>query len=167
MGAVWRRMGIGVAMFILGPLTPGSVAAQFSDPCGAACALTLGATGVVAATGAVVAFGRLEGGMSTTSQGAWTWGMSFAFVVANGIALSGNGEQQRRGVYGAAIGSAVGSLVWLGVAATADRNDGARLLAASLIGAAAGAVLGGVYGAVTHGEEGDVPVPVLSLGLHF
>lgn len=162
-------MGIGVAMLILGPLTPGSAAAQFSDPCGAACALTLGATGVVAATGSVAAFGRLGGGMSTSSQVLWTGGISYALVVGSGMALSGNGERQERAVYGAAIGSAAGALVSLGVAAIADRSDGTRLLAASLIGAAAGAVLGGVYGAVSHGDDDTVvpSFPALSISIPF
>jgi hypothetical protein len=131
-------------------VAPREAAAQFTNPCDVTCAAALGATGAVAATGAVVAIGRLSGGVSTTAQAAWTWGASFAGVVGAGIALQRNGERQERAIYGAALGSAVGSLVSLGLTATGSRHDGARLLAASLIGASAGAILGGVYGAASY-----------------
>jgi len=151
---------------LFGPLTPQRAEAQFADPCATACALTLGAVGAVAATGAAVALGRLEGGMSTSSQGLWTWGMSYALVVGSGIALSGDGERQERAVYAAAVGSAAGALAGLAIASMGGSSDGTRRLAGTLIGAAAGAIVGGVYGAVSQDETGTIATG-LSLSLSF
>ena len=163
-----RRVSLCIAVVVCGVLGPREAAAQFSDPCGAACALTLGATGMVAATGTAVAVGRLAGGLSTTSDGLLAWGAGLAVVVGGGIALHEDGARQERAVYAAAIGAASGSLVSLGVAALNDGSDGARMLAASLIGAAAGAVAGGVYGALSH-DEGSAggSVPLLRVSLPF
>ena len=152
---------------VFGPLTPERAEAQFADPCATVCALTLGAAGAVAATGTVVAFGRLEGGMSTSSQGLWTWGMSYALFVGGGMALSGNGEQQERAVYAAAIGSAAGALAGLAFASIGGSSDGTRRFAGTLIGAAAGAIVGGVYGAVSHDDGTNTFYPAVSLSLSF
>lgn len=163
-----RLMSLALAVVLCGALGPRESAAQFADPCSAACALTLGATGVVAATGAVVAFARLEGGISTTSQAIWTGSMSYAFVVGSGMALSANGERQERAVYGAAIGSAAGALMGLAFGSTGGSGDGSRKLAGALVGAAAGVVVGGVLGALSHDEPGITPAgPGLAITLSF
>ena len=161
-------MSVALAIVVCGALGPRGAAAQFSDPCGVACALTLGATGVVAATGTVVAIGRLTGGLSTTSGGLLAWGAGFAVVVGAGIALEDDGARQERAVYAAAVGAATGPLVSLAVEALTDGSDGSRILAASLIGAAAGALAGGVYGALSY-EDGSAggSVPLLSMSLPF
>ena len=139
--------GLLVATLALQVGTADVASAQFAEPCAVACALTLGVTGVATATGAVVAIGRLSGGLASSETGVWIGGASLVLVVGGGMALSGDGERQRDAVYGAAIGSALSSVVWLGVAAATDRRDRGRMLAATLIGAATGALIGGVYGA--------------------
>lgn len=165
---VRRAYGALAVVMLAAALGPRESAAQFADPCLTTCALTLGATGVVAATGAVVAFARLEGGMSTTTQALWTGGMTFALVAGSGMALSGNGERQEQAVYGAAIGSAAGALVGLAIGSMGESGDGSRRLAGTLAGAAAGVVVGGVLGALGHNEPGIVPAgPGLSITFSF
>jgi peptidoglycan/LPS O-acetylase OafA/YrhL len=161
-------VGVAAAVVLWSALAPRESAAQFAEPCSTACALTLGATGVVAATGAVVAFGRLEGGMSTTSRAAWTGAVGFAFVVGSGMALSGNGGRQERAVYGAAIGSATGALLGLAFGSMGGSGDGSPRLAGTLVGAAAGVIIGGVYGALSHGEGGyGAAAPGLAITVSF
>ncbi len=162
-----RRTAVALAVALCGALGPRESAAQFADPCGTACALTLGATGAVAATGAVVAFARLEGGISTTSQAIWTGATSSALVVGSGMALSGNGERQERAVYGAAIGSAAGALVGLVFGSVGGAGDGSRRLAGTLVGAAAGVLVGGVLGALSHERGYTTAAPVLSISVPF
>ncbi len=163
-----RLLCVAAACVVCSASAPRDAAAQFSDPCGAACAITLGATGVVAATGAIVAIGRRSGGFATTNQAAWVGSAGFAAVVGAGMALHQNGERQERAIYAAALGAATGSLVAFGVAALTDGSDGARMLGASLIGATAGALAGGIYGALSHddGSAGAV-MPLLSIGVPF
>jgi hypothetical protein len=161
-------VGVTAALIVCAAFGPRNAAAQFSDPCRAACKVTLGATGVVAATGTIVAVGRLSGGFATTSQAAWVGGAGLVAVLGAGVALRENGERQERAIYAAAIGAAAGSLASFGIAALTDDSNGARMLAASLIGATAGTVLGGVYGALTH-DDGSAggSVPLFSLSLPF
>lgn len=149
-------------------LTPRAASGQFSHPCELACITTLGATGFVAATGASVAVGRATGGMTSVNQGLLVWGGSFAAIVGGGMALSGNGERQERAVYATAIGTAAGTLVGLTFEAIRTDGDEPHLLAGTLVGAALGAVAGGIYGAVTW-DEGDPAssVPLLSVSLRF
>jgi hypothetical protein len=145
---------VGAVVIVCSALGPRESEAQFSEPCAAVCALTLGVTGVAAGTGIAVAVGRLSGGLSTTTSGALALGAGFAVVVGAGVALQGQGARQERAVYSAAIGAAAVSLTSLGVAALSGRGDGASLLASSLIGAAVGALAGGLYGALSH-ESGS------------
>jgi FtsH-binding integral membrane protein len=149
-----RRLGVGAVAIVCSTIGPRESAAQFTEPCAAACALTLGATAAAAATGTAVAVGRLSGGFSHTTPGALAWGAGFAVVVGAGIALQGEGARQERAVYAAAIGAAAVSLTSLGVAALNGGSDGAGLLASGLIGAAVGALAGGLYGALSH-ESGS------------
>jgi hypothetical protein len=146
---------------------PSSTRAQLSDPCEAACGATLVAAGAVAATGAVATLGRLEGGLSTTSEALWVWGSSFAAVVGSGAALSGNGARQERAVYAAAIGSVAGGALGLALGAVTDSGDGARSVAAALVGAAVGTLAGGVYGALSHADRRYALTPSLSLHVPF
>jgi hypothetical protein len=130
--------------------------------------MALGATGVVVATGTIVAIGRLSGGFATPHQAAWVGSAGFVAVVGAGIALHQNGERQERATYAAALGAATGSLVSFGVAALTDGSNGSRMLAASLVGATAGALAGGIYGALSHddGSEG-AGVPLFNISLPF
>jgi hypothetical protein len=156
-----------IALLAALQLLPSSARAQLSDPCAAACGATLAVTGAVAATGAVATLGRLTGGLSTTSEGLWVWGSSFAAVLGAGAALSGNGARQERAVYAAAIGSLAGAALGLALGSATDSGDGARALAAALIGAAVGTVAGGVYGALSHDDVGAALTPSLSLEVPF
>jgi hypothetical protein len=148
-------------------ILPSSARAQLSEPCAAACGATLVAVSAVAATGAVATLGRLEGGLSTTSEGLWAWGASFAAVVGAGAALSGDGARQERAVYAAAVGSVAGAALGLVLGAATDSGDRARSVAAALIGAAVGTVAGGVYGALSHDDRGAALTPSLSLEIPF
>ena len=131
-------------------LLPRPSAAQFSEPCQVACALVLGLTGITVATGSVVAVARQNGGFSTQSGALRVWWSGFGLAVGAGVALSVNGERQARAVYAAGIGAVAGSLVGLSIESLRAESDGARKLSATLIGAAAGAVVAGVYGALSH-----------------
>jgi hypothetical protein len=126
----------------------------------------LGATGLTAATGALVAYGRQGGGVSTLSEGLTVWGIGLVGFVGGGIALGGNGARQERAVYAAGIGAVAGSLLWLGIESTLEASDGARKVAATLMGAAAGALAGGVYGALSY-EEGGSGAPASLLSVHI
>ena len=148
-------------------MSPAHATAQLSEPCAVACGLVLGATGVTVATGALVALGRHTGGISTMNEGAPLFGVSFVAFVGGGLALSGNGARQERAVYAAGIGALAGSLLWLGIESTLDDSDGARKVAATLMGAAAGALVGGVYGALSHRENGSTQASLLSVHIPF
>jgi hypothetical protein len=156
-----------IAVLVALQLLPSTTRAQLSDPCATACGATLVAVGAVAATGAVATLSRLEGGLSTTSEGLWVWGSNFATVVGAGAALSGNGARQERAVYAAAIGSLAGAALGLALGAATVSDDGARSVAAALIGAASGVVAGGVYGALSHDDGGAALTPSLSLSVPF
>lgn len=160
----WLGLAVAAALTLASPPRPAS--AQFSDPCEVDCALILGATAFTTATGAAVAWGRYGGGLSTVREGLLVWGVSFAVVSGSGIALSGNGGRQRRAVRGAGIGALAGSVLWLGIESTQAESDGARKVAATLMGAALGTVLGGVYSALTYDDDvpGD-PTPLLTVRL--
>lgn len=159
------RAAILVGLLLPAVAAPDEALGQFSAPCGVECALTLGATGFTAATGTVVAIGRING-ISTIRQGLWAWGTGFTVVVGGGIALSGNGARQRRAVYGAGAGSLSGAVLGLAIESVRTRGDGPRVLAGALVGAAVGSVVGGVYGALSYDEEtASGPVPLFSVRL--
>jgi hypothetical protein len=148
-------------------LSPSPARAQISDPCAAACGSTLVVVGAVAATGAVATLARLDGGLSSTSEGLWVWGATFVTVVGSGAALSGNGARQERAVYAAAVGSLAGAVLGLALGAATDSRDAARSVAATLIGAAVGTIAGGVYGALSHDDGAATVTPSLSLHVRF
>lgn len=148
-------------------LAPAPARAQVSDPCAAMCGATLVGMGVVAATGTTVLTGRLTGGFSTTSAGLLTWGTSFAAVVGSGVALSGDGERQERAIYSAALGSAVAATLALGITVLTEDDDGTRRLAATLVGATAGVLIGGVYGALSHDERVGSGYASMSINVGF
>jgi len=118
-----------------------------------ACGLALGATGFTVAMGTLVATGRASGGVSSIPRAAGIWAGSLLLFVGGGVALGGNGARQERAVYASGIGALAGSVAGLGVEASLGRGDRARKVAAALIGAAAGAVVGGVYGALSYDAE--------------
>jgi hypothetical protein len=153
---VWLAMSLGAAA------SP-PAAAQLSTPCELACGLVLGATGSVFATGAVVAVGRGSGGVTRIGQAATTFGVAFAAFVGSGIALGGNGARQERAAYAAGLGSVGGAVLGLAIGSAAAETDGARRLAATMIGAAAGALAGGVLGALTHDGDGGFQPATIGL----
>ena len=163
-----RPTSFSLALALLAAATPVPASAQLTAPCEVTCAAVLGATGLAAATGALVAYGRRGGGVSTLSEGLTVWGIGLVGFVGGGLALSGNGPRQERAVYAAGIGAVAGSLLWLGIESTRSETDGARKVAATLMGAAAGALAGGVYGALSHeGGGGGAQVSMFSVRIPF
>ncbi len=165
-----RRCGrptiFSLALALLAAAAPAS--AQLTAPCAVTCAAVLGATGLTAATGALVAYARHGGRVSTPSEGLTVWGIGLVGFVGSGIALGGNGQRQERAVYAAGIGALAGSLLWLGIESTLAESDGARKIAATLMGAAAGALAGGVYGALSYeAGGGGAPASLLSVRIPF
>jgi hypothetical protein len=146
---------------------PADAAAQFEEPCELRCIGVLGTTGFLTATGVSVAWGRITGGMSSVNEGVLTWGGTFVAFVGTGMALSGNGERQERAVYASGIGTAVGALTGLTVEAVRTNGDEPRLFAGTLMGAAAGAIIGGVYGALTYEDDEGGAVPLMSISVRF
>jgi hypothetical protein len=101
--------------------------------------------------------------MPGLNHGLFVWGSTFVVVAGGGLALAGDGDRQERAVYGAGIGGAVGAALGLAVEAVRTGGDGSHLLSGALIGAGAGVLLGGVYGALSHdGDEDISAVPLLS-----
>ena len=139
---------------------------QLSDPCSLECGLVLGATSFVFASGVATAVGRSSGGFTTTSSGIVAWTSGFVVALGGGIALAGNGERQERAIYSAGIGAVAGSLVGLAADSFSGDSSRATKVAATLVGAAAGALAFGVYGAATWDEdEPSAPVPLASFSL--
>jgi hypothetical protein len=96
------------------------------------------------------------------------WGATFTAVAGGGIVLSGNGARQQRAIYAAGIGTAAGALAGLAFEAARTGGDRPRVLAGTLIGATVGAIAGGVYGALTHDDEGRAgSVPLMSVSIRF
>ena len=146
--------------------TPSPAAAQFSEPCGVGCAATLLLDSYIVASGTAVVVGRSMGGFSRTGQGVISWGSGFAVTAAAGVALRGDGDRQRRAVYGGAIGGAMGGLIGLAFESAIGEGTNADRLSSALIGAGIGVLVGGVIGAVTlDGIEDPTPTPLLSLRL--
>lgn len=144
----------------LGPfLTPADVVeAQLSDPCEVACAATLGASSFVFAMGTMAAIGRLEGGYTTKTGPAVTFAGAYLALVGAGFALAGNGDRQRRAVYGSAIGAAGGAVAGFAAESLIGESDTASRFAATLVGGALGVVAGGIVGASTYdGVGGQSP----------
>jgi hypothetical protein len=152
---------------LLGSSLPAPAAAQLSQPCGVTCGVVLGVTGVTFATGAMVAYGRYTGGFSRPDRGIGVLVTSFAAFTGAGLALSGNGERQERAVYGAGAGAIIGSVVWMAIERADDESDDGGELAALLIGAAAGSLVGGVYAALTHDPTEDSGGASFSLSIPF
>ena len=128
--------------------------AQLSEPCQIKCGVVLGASSFAVAIGTSVAMGRLRGGYSTTRQGEVYLTVGLVVGLGAGIALSGNGDRQRRAVYAAGIGTLAGSLAGLAVESLSGESSGATRLAATLIGAAVGALAAGAYGAISYEGPG-------------
>jgi hypothetical protein len=138
---------------------PGQASAQFSDPCSVQCGLVLGATSFAVASGTAAAVGRLKGGFTTSRQGIVAWGTGFLFSAGAGMVLSGNGERQEHAIYVAGLGALGGSLVALASEALIGDSTPEQRLAATLVGAAVGALVGGAYGAITWDDSADPGVP--------
>jgi hypothetical protein len=128
----------------------------------------LSTTAFVTATGVSVGFGRATGGLNTVNQALLVWGSTFAAVAGGGIALAGDGARQERAVYAAGLGLLAGAVTGLAAEAIRTRGDGPRVVAGTLIAAAAGAIVGGIYGAVSHDPaDPSEPVPLLTLSVPF
>ena len=135
---------------------------QFSDPCGAGCALVLGASSIVFATGTMTAVGRLEGGFSTRRSGVVSWSAGFLAATGAGLGLQGNGARQRRAVYGAGLGGVGGALLGLATGSVLGESTAANRWAATLIGAALGVAAGGIIGATGYdAPQGAAPALTL------
>lgn len=146
-----RAAALGLMVLTFPPV---EARAQLSDPCQIKCAVVLGAASFAVALGTTVSVGRLRGGHSTARQGGVYWTVGLAVGLGAGIALSGNGERQRRAVYAAGIGTLAGSLAGLAVESLSGESSGPRRLAATLIGAAVGALAAGAYGAISYEGPG-------------
>ena len=144
----------GIACLLFMGSAPRPVDAQLSDPCSVECGLVLGATSFVFASGVATALGRMNGGFTTTGQGIASWTGGFLVALGGGIALAGNGARQERAIYSAGLGVAAGSLLGLATESLAGESTTASRWAATLVGAAAGALSFGVYGAITW-EDGN------------
>lgn len=147
--------------------------AQFAEPCDVGCALTLGLSSGIFATGVTAAVGRLEGGYTTKAGVIVTWSAGFAVATGAGIALQGDGGRQRRAIYGSAIGAAGGALTGLALESLVGESTEATRWAATLIGSAVGVLAGGIVGAAGYdGPEAAGPTftlvgPTLSLPVGF
>lgn len=141
---------LGAALLAAAVLFPPDVEAQFSSPCEAACALTLGASGFVFAMGTMAAVGRLEGGYTTKTGPAVTFAAAFLASAGTGLALNGNGDRQRRAIYGSAVGAAGGAVVGLAAETLIGEHDTASRWAATLVGGAFGVMVGGIVGYTTY-----------------
>lgn len=142
-------------------LNPAPADAQFSHPCDWVCGATLALDSYVVASGAAAAAGRSMGGFSRVSQGLISWGSGFAMTTAAGVALQGNGDRQRRAIYGGALGGAAGGLIGLALESAIGESTYATRLSSSLIGAGLGVLAGGLIGAVTLdgiAESGAAPL---------
>jgi hypothetical protein len=131
---------------------PKGARAQLTDPCSLACGLTLGASSFVFATGTATAVGRLQGGFSTQTPAIVSWGTGFVVAAGAGLALHGNGNRQRRAVYGSALGAAAGALAGLATRSLVGESSAAERVAATLVGAAVGVVAGGTAGALSYDD---------------
>ena len=152
---------------MLACMTSAPASAQLSRPCGATCGIVLGATGLTFATGTLVTYTRFTGGVGTPNEALRIFGVSFGAFVGGAVALSGNGERQERAVYSAGLGAVVGSIVWLALESSRGQSTGARRLAATLMGAAAGALAGGVYGALSYDGDPLAPGASFSVSVPF
>lgn len=147
---------------------PSSTQAQLSEPCEIRCGLVLGSTAFVVGTSALVAWGRMTGGVSTSKEAAVAWGAGFAITLGGGVALGTEGVRQERAVYGAGLGAAVGAASGLIVSAVLQqagrpRERRTHIVAATLVGAGIGALAGGIYGAISAEDGTSVTLPLLQL----
>ena len=163
-GAAGHRWAPVIAMWVLAltAVAPSRGAAQVSEPCGLGCAALLGVNGITFATGTATAVGRLQGGYSTFTAAALTWGTAFTAAVGAGVALSGDGGRQRRAIRAAAIGSVGGGLAGLAIESLIGDATATTRLAATLVGAAVGVLAGGIVGAATFDGAGT-PAPAANL----
>lgn len=155
-----RWLAAGAALVALATATD-EARAQFSEPCEAVCAATLGASSFVFAMGTMAVVGRLEGGYTTKTGPAVTFASAFLASVGTGIALNSNGDRQRRAIYGSALGAAGGAAVGLAAESLMGENTEAGRWAATLIGGALGVVAGGIVGAATY-DGGPAAEPTLT-----
>ena len=160
-----RTLPVALAAALLIGSPPAPASAQFSDPCDFPCALVLGASAYTVAIGTVVGYGRATRGYSTRNVALGVWVTSFVAVTGGGMALSGNGERQERAIYASGIGALGGALVGLALGPTFDETDRSGKLAAVLVGAAAGALVGGVYGALSY--DGGATAQPASIGVRI
>ena len=145
---------------------------QRAAECKVACGVVLGLSSFTIATGTVVAWSRITGGIPTRSSGQAIWTISFGATLAAGVGLYG--DRRERAIYGSGIGAVTGALVGFTVGALVGSDERSTKVAAALIGAAAGALAGGVFGAVSYQGEDAIaalqasrPAPLLAVRLPF
>lgn len=153
--------GVGVALTLL-LAGREDARAQFTEPCQAACAVTLGASSFVFAMGTMATVGRLEGGYTTKTGPAVTFAVAFLAASGAGLALNGNGDRQRRTIYGSALGAAGGALVGLAAESLIGEHDTSSRWAATLVGGAIGVIAGGIVGGTTY-EGVNAQTPALTV----
>lgn len=148
-----RLLGVvAVSVATLGH-APEPVAGQLSVPCELSCGAVLGASALGVGMGALVVWARQTGGVSTQKEAFLVMGGGMTLAVGGAIALEGNGRRQERAVYGSGLGMLGGAVAGLGIAALVAEIDAPRAYSAALIGAGAGALVGGLVGALTYEES--------------
>lgn len=157
----------GLTLAIALAASPDHARAQLTDPCSVACGLTLGASSFVFATGTMTTVGRLRGGFSRKGPAVLSWGTGFVVAAGAGLALHGDGDRQRRAVYGSALGSAVGAVAGLAARSLVGESTAAERVAATLVGAAVGVAAGGLVGALSYEDPAPVGTGFTVLGPTF
>jgi len=177
---VARSAAAGLMVAVLVALSsPADASAAVADPgspepgeCRVACGLVFGLTSFTVATGSVVTWSRITGGLSSPSQGTAIWAISFGASLAAGVTVYG--PRRERMVFGSGIGAVTGALVGFTLESLVGPGERSTKLAAALIGAAAGAVAGGTYGALSYESDARAAAllasqrtPLLALRLSF
>lgn len=162
-----RSVTAGLTFAIALVASPGHARAQLTDPCSVACGLTLGASSFVFATGTMTAVGRLRGGFSRRGPAVLSWGTGFVVAAGAGLALHGDGDRQRRAVYGSALGAAAGAVAGLAARSLVGESTAAERVAATLVGAAVGVAAGGLVGALSYEDPAPVGTGFTVLGPTF
>jgi hypothetical protein len=135
----------------------GRTSGQEAAHCRFACGLVLGASAFTVGTGVAVAEGRLSGGLHSSGQALTLWGLGAGVTLASGLALSEESDRQRRAVYASGIGTVAGALLGFAARELGIGGEDANTPAAALIGAAAGALVAGVYGALSWDDPNQSP----------
>lgn len=130
--------------------------AQSPAPCELGTCAVLGLTALTVGTGSVVAYARHKGGVSTMREGLTVWSIGFGVTAVAGIALGGDKGRQNRVASASVLAAVAGGVAGIAIHALGVGNDDSGGLAAALIGAASGVLVGGVYGALSYESDADL-----------